>query len=246
MATPNLQQLEKSRLGRLLVNRGYISDYQLQVALEEQRESGEKLGAILVRAGWVSERELQRTLRHQNRYRYAAAMTAMVITPLQPVAALASPTPALPTKAPQASGQQVRMDSAGMQPLSEREMGGVVAKGHDGFPAEAVQLSRVPASDEEAEDQALDALEFTARTFLPAMNFLDADVTVRGVEYGPEGPGFSIGEQGGVSLAMPDRIREIRMEGIRVDGAPASRSMGNLTMSNIRFSSGSSLTIRSR
>ena len=246
MATPNAQQLEKSRLGRLLVNRGYISDYQLQVALEEQRESGERLGAILLRAGWLSERELQRTLRHQNRYRYAAALTAMVVTPLQPVAALASPTPALPTKVAQTSGQQVGVDGAGMQPLSEGEMGGVVAQGRDAFPAGAVELSVIPESDREAEDQALDALEFTARTFLPAMNFLDADVTVTGVEFGPEGPGFTIGQQGGVSLAMPERIREIRMEGIRVDGAPASRSMGNITMRDIRFSSDSSLTIRSR
>jgi hypothetical protein len=246
MATPSSQQLEKSRLGRILVNRGYITDYQLQVALEEQRESGDKLGAILLRAGWLSERELQRTLRHQNRYRYAAALTAMVITPLQPVAALASPTPALPAKGPQTSSQQVRIDSASMQPLSESEMGGVVAQGRDTFPAGAVQLSAIPASDAEAEDQALDALEFTARTFLPAMNFLDADVTVTGVEFGPEGPGFAVGEQGGVSLAMPTHIHEIRMEGIRVEGAPASHSMGNITMRNIRFSSDSSLTIRSR
>lgn len=246
MATPNAQQLEKSRLGRILVNRGYITDAQLQQALEEQRLSGDKLGEVLVHAGWLTERELHRTLRHQNRYRYAAALTAMVITPLQPMMALASPAPALPVTTSQTSSQQLRASTTGMQPLSESEMENVVAQGRGTLLANAAALTPIPGTADEAEDQALDALEFTARTFIPVMNVLDADVTVSGVTFGPEGPGFSIGEEGAVSLEVPHRIREIRMERIRVDGAPESASMGNLRMSNLRFSSDSSLTIRPR
>ncbi|MGM0451118.1 MAG: pilus assembly protein PilB [Pseudomonadota bacterium] len=244
MVTPNPQQLEKSRLGRLLVNRGYITDAQLQQALEEQRLSGDKLGTVLVHAGWLTERELNRTLRHQNRYRYAAALTAMVVTPLQPVVALASPAPALPTATSQTASQQLGGQETGMEPLTEGEMDQVVAQGQETFLANAAALTATPESAGEAEDQALDALEFTARTFVPVMNFLDADVTVSGVAFGAEGPGFSIGEEGAVSLAMPHQIREIRMERIRVDGAPESASMGNLTVSNIQFSADSSLKIR--
>ena len=245
MATPNPQQLEKSRLGRLLVNRGYITDAQLQQALEEQRLSGDKLGAVLVHAGWLTERELHRTLRHQNRYRYAAAFTAMVVTPLQPMVALASSAPALPVST-QTASQQLRASETGMQPLSDREMESVAGQGRETFLSNAVALTETPESASDAEDQALDALEFTARTFIPVMNVLDADVTVSGVSFGPEGPGFSIGEGGAVSLAMPHRIREIRMERIRVEGAPASASMGNITMSNLQFSADSSLRIRPR
>ncbi len=244
MATPHPQHLEKSRLGRILVNRGYITDAQLQQALEEQRLSGDKLGTVLVHAGWITERELHRTLRHQNRYRYAAALTAMVVAPLQPVVALASPAPALPTTGSQTAAQQLRAPETGMQPLSEREMERVAGQGRDAFIANAAALTETPASASDAEDQALDALEFAARTFIPVMNVLDADVTVSGVSFGPSGPGFAIGTDGAVSLSMPQRIQEIRMDQIRVDGAPASASMGSITMSNLRFSEGSSLTIR--
>ena len=244
MATPNPQHLEKSRLGRLLVNRGYITDAQLQQALEEQRLSGDKLGVVLVRAGWLTERELDQTLRHQNRYRYAAALTAMVVAPLQPVVALASPAPALPTSSPQAAHQQLPASETGMQPLSESEMENVVGQGRDAFLANATALTETPESVNDAEEQALDALELAARTFMPAMNVMNADVTVSGVSFGPKGPGFAIGKDGAVSLSMPRRIEEIRMERIRVEGAPASASMGSITMSNLQFSEGSSITIR--
>lgn len=153
MATPNPQQLEKSRLGRLLVNRGYITDAQLQQALEEQRASGDKLGAVLVHAGWLTEQELQRTLRHQNRYRYAAALTAMVVTPLQPMVALASSAPALPSATSQTAGQQLRASGTGMQSLSEDEMGNVVAQGRETFVANAAALTDSPESVGDAKDR---------------------------------------------------------------------------------------------
>ena len=245
MMTPNRQQLDKSRLGRLLVNRGYISDEQLQQALQVQGDSGERLGEILMRAGWISSRELNRTLKHQSRYRYTAAFAAMVVAPLQPAAALASPAPALPTAGPTTTGQQMR-DNAGMTPLSESEMQQVSGQGSEKLFSGVTRLADAPASGAGAEDQALDSLEMTARTFLPVFNFLDSDVTVTGVDFGEKGPGFSLLAHGGLSINMPERIEEIRMERIRVEGSPASHSMGSITMSNIRFSSDSQLTIRTR
>ncbi|TDT41592.1 hypothetical protein DES49_1691 [Halospina denitrificans] len=243
MVTPNKQQLEKSRLGRLLVNRGYITDEQLTQALGEQRESGMRLGEVLTRAGWITQRELDRTLKHQNRYRYRVAVTAMVVAPLQPVAALASPVPALPTVAVPAAGQQQSL-STGMRALSEAEMGQVSGQGSDDLATLADAIQGAPDSDQGAEDQALDALEITAKTFIPVLNFLDTDVTVSGVEFGDQGPGYRIMDNGALSLNMPQRIEEIRMDHIRVEGSPASASMGSIRVSNLRFSADSQLTIR--
>ncbi|MBC7182164.1 MAG: pilus assembly protein PilB, partial [Marinobacter sp.] len=51
---------EKSRLGRLLVNRGYLSEGQLEDGLRVQRETGQRLGEVLVQAGWITRKELDR------------------------------------------------------------------------------------------------------------------------------------------------------------------------------------------
>lgn len=45
-------------LGALLMERGLLSQAQLDSALEEQKRSGEKLGRILVARGWVRDRDI--------------------------------------------------------------------------------------------------------------------------------------------------------------------------------------------
>jgi hypothetical protein len=45
-------------IGRFLVERGLITEDELEKALAEQRESGLRLGEILVGKGWVSGPEL--------------------------------------------------------------------------------------------------------------------------------------------------------------------------------------------
>ncbi|MEX0603199.1 MAG: hypothetical protein WD623_01805 [Marinobacter sp.] len=50
----------------MLVNRGYLSEDQLETGLRLQRETDQRLGEVLIQAGWVSDRELQRVLRHQH------------------------------------------------------------------------------------------------------------------------------------------------------------------------------------
>jgi len=42
-------------LGRMLVNKGVISDDQLRIALQEQNKSHQPLGRLLVRLGFLSE-----------------------------------------------------------------------------------------------------------------------------------------------------------------------------------------------
>lgn len=45
-------------LGALLMERGLLTQSQLDQALEEQKRSGEKLGRILTSRGWVRERDI--------------------------------------------------------------------------------------------------------------------------------------------------------------------------------------------
>jgi hypothetical protein len=53
------------RLGSLLTSKGFITESQLEVALNESRETGEMLGAVLLRKQWIFEEELARTLSEQ-------------------------------------------------------------------------------------------------------------------------------------------------------------------------------------
>jgi hypothetical protein len=53
------------RLGSLLTAKGFITESQLELALNESRETGEMLGLLLVRKQWIFEEELARTLSEQ-------------------------------------------------------------------------------------------------------------------------------------------------------------------------------------
>jgi type II secretion system (T2SS) protein E len=55
----------RPRLGELLVARGFISEHQLALALNEARESGELLGVVLLSKQLIFEDELARTLSQQ-------------------------------------------------------------------------------------------------------------------------------------------------------------------------------------
>ncbi len=88
----NQQVLEKSRLGRLLVNRGYITEEQLNLALLESHATGRRIGEHLVAAGLISEKQLNATLRRQRRTRNVAAFVTMMLAPLQPMMAFGATT----------------------------------------------------------------------------------------------------------------------------------------------------------
>ena len=54
-----------NQLGQLLRNKKYISEVQLETALEQQRQNLNKLGRILVENGVISSRQLAETLAEQ-------------------------------------------------------------------------------------------------------------------------------------------------------------------------------------
>lgn len=53
---------EKAKLGELLVEAGFIDEFQLAAALGEQSRWGDRLGETLIHLGYLSEDELLRTL----------------------------------------------------------------------------------------------------------------------------------------------------------------------------------------
>jgi len=52
----------KKRIGDLMLEQGLITDEQLQIALKEQKKSGELLGSILFSLGFISQKDLFKVL----------------------------------------------------------------------------------------------------------------------------------------------------------------------------------------
>ncbi len=72
-------QLDRNRLGDLLVNNGQITDLQLSDALRIQKMSGLALGEVLREQGLISGGDLRVTLAQQMAWRGMAAALAFVI-----------------------------------------------------------------------------------------------------------------------------------------------------------------------
>jgi hypothetical protein len=75
-------QRQKTRLGDLLVERGLISEEQLLLAIQEQRDSGLQLGEILVKRGWIAKRHIRKTLRVQSKIRNAILTSILSFSPM--------------------------------------------------------------------------------------------------------------------------------------------------------------------
>lgn len=238
---------EKSRLGRLLINRGYLSEGQLAEGLRLQRDTGQRLGEVLVASGWITEKELHRVLKHQSRYRNAAALVTMVTLPFQPLVSFAASN----TQAAQLTPEVGEFYSpGGLAPLSEAEMAGVAGQSDLGLLArlEAVSLMSGQASGSGGDSSNVDVVEgirLVANVFVPVLSFLESDFSVSGVHYREGEPSFRVQDDGGLRLAFPERIEEIRMDNIRVMGGQTP-PMGNVSIRDIRFHPDSQMTIYTR
>ena len=241
---------EKSRLGRLLVNRGYLSEKQLDEGLKLQRETGQRLGEVFIQAGWISEKELHRVLKHQSRYRNAAALVTAVTLPFQPLVTFAASNSAEASQASLEAGELY--ERGNFAPLSETELAAVSGQGDPNL-LERIGIVRDmvenPAGDcEQGADGSPDVIEglkLTANIFVPVLNFLDSDLTISGVHYREGEPRYRVREDGALMLAFPERIEEIRMDNIRVSGSQGA-SMGNVSIHDIRFHPDSQMTIYTR
>ena len=70
--------VQKQRLGELLINRGLLKPWQLEQALQEQLKTKEFLGSLLIRKEWVTEEDLLQTLAEQFGIPYAHVVNETV------------------------------------------------------------------------------------------------------------------------------------------------------------------------
>src|SRR5574340_139092 len=80
---PKIQKMEsqlQQPLGRILVDRGVISDDQLRIALQEQSKSHQPLGRLLVRLGFLSEATIRDVL-SENLGQESVDLAAVIIDP---------------------------------------------------------------------------------------------------------------------------------------------------------------------
>ncbi|MDK9558075.1 pilus assembly protein PilB [Marinobacter sp. M216] len=238
---------EKSRLGRLLISRGYLSEEQLEDGLRVQRETGQRLGEVFIQSGWLTEKELHRVLKHQSRYRNAAALVTVVTLPFQPLVSFAASSS---TSAAQSSAAMGEVYERGaMRPLVDSELDRVLGQGDPSLLDRIEQVSRMAETSSESDGSisadVIEGLKLTANIFVPVLNFLDSDLTISGVHYRDGEPRYAVRGDGALTLAFPERIEVIRMDNIRVSGSRGP-SMGNVSIHDIRFDPDSRMTIYTR
>lgn len=241
---------EKSRLGRLLVNRGYLSEGQVEEGLKVQHETGQRLGEVFIQAGWLTEKELHRVLKHQSRYRNAAALVTMVTLPFQPLVTFAASNSTDASQSGMEAGELYQRGN--LAPLTETELAAVSGQG-DPTLLDRIGLVGAMAESPTGSDSAggnpaadvIEGLKLTANIFVPVLNFLESDFTISGVHYRDGEPRYAVRDDGALMLAFPERIEEIRMNNIRVTGSQGA-SMGNVSIHDIRFHPDSTMTIYTR
>jgi hypothetical protein len=253
--TVKTEQLAKSRLGRLLINRGYITEEQLDEALKLQASKNMMLGEVLIAEGWISAKDLQRTLKHQSRYRYTAAFVALATAPFQPMLAVAATPMGVPVMNNKVEISSVEMGKfGGMQMLDDDELSGVNAQGFGGgIPgmSKAIgfgqngdiaggQMHKFNDEDfdEPKDEQIAYELADTVLTVAglgPISNFIQADISIEGVKYQEGRSQIEILEGGKMKFYMPTEIERISMENIRVKGNDSGPTFGNIYISDIKY-----------
>ena len=242
---------QKSRLGTLLIHKGFITRQQLDEALTIQSAEGKRLGEVLLQKGWLTEKQLHSALRKQSRYRLVAAFTAMLVGPFQPFMANAS---SISDDNIDVAEQMINSRS-GMQRLSESDLSAITARGVTDTYERMLDIVSTNSGNGSAnggsdannafssdEDTAITTLEGLAASLIPGTNLLDADMEVTGGEYEP-GPRTTINADGSLDIQMPTRIRQIAFRNIRVAGTEGHH-MGDVVIRDVSFGPGTSVKIQ--
>lgn len=73
----------KSRLGQILVNKGYLSPEKLEQIVDAQSGESDRLGEMLVKRRLLSRWQLRRALSSQTRTRFAASVSVILLAEIQ-------------------------------------------------------------------------------------------------------------------------------------------------------------------
>ena len=214
------QVVQKSRLGSLLIKKGFITEQQLSEALRQQRETGQMLGEVLIAKGLITTGQLQKALRKQSRYRLVAAFTALFMGPVAPMAFGAGGGAVQQSN--QSYTSQRIAQSMGLQAISDEELGEVSAQG----------VEDLWVNVENADGVAL--ISDLAQVILPATQLLEANVAIDGVSY-DNGKGVEMQADGSFKIKLPTHIEKISYDDIRVKGSSADQSFGSLEMTGVSF-----------
>ena len=217
---------QKSRLGLMLINKGFITRPQLDQALRLQSDTGMRLGEVLIDQGWITERQLNRSLKKQSRYRYAAAFAALLLGPLQPFMASASIE-----RDPISTEQVIEKTSSGLTPLNDKDMGNVTAQGVN---ENLDRLQNILSNTLDTSDNGQNSLETLTSLLLPATDLFDADIEMSNVTYG-NGHKNVLNSDGSIEIALPTHIGQIAFKNVRVQGSE-NASLGDLFIKDIDLS----------
>lgn len=256
------EQVTRSRLGRLLVNRGYINEQQLSDALKVQAEEGLLLGEVLLKQELITETNLKRVLKHQKRYRYTAAFVALVAAPFQPMIAMAASPVGLPISTASVELSSVQLGSlGGLKALDDEELSNVRGQGFVPGINAGIKMGQNAAlvasgfgqkfredddSEEKEDEQIAYEVADTVLTMAglgPISNLLEAKVTIEGLKFHEDQPKIEILDGGRMKFYMPAEISRISMEDIRVKGNTSGPTMGSIYMSDISWAHGSNYVI---
>lgn len=219
-----------SRLGQILVNKGLITSAQLDAAIKVQLVSHKRLGEVLIEQGLLTQKQLSKALKKQSNLRLAATLVAALMSPFQQASADIQRL-----QPPSSIGRQET--PRGMQALSDAEMSAVSAQGLD----DALQglLLRAESGDD------LGTVKQLAKLVMPALDNLDAETSLRDVQYDTDRLRSTQNDDGSFNVNLPSSIGELRFDNIRVKDAPTGQSFGNLSLHDIDLSQ-ASLTISLR
>ena len=228
----------RSRLGTLLIHKGMITRQQLDEALTLQAQSGMRLGEVLVNNGWLTERQLSKALKKQSRYRLIAAISAVLLGPIQPFMANANAAVDDNT----AIAEQQITERSGMQMMSDSAMSDITAQGAMTNYERLLDIVNTDLGSDD--DAAITTLETLASSLIPGTNLLDADMEVSGVQY-EAGPRTTINADGSLQVQMPTSIKQIAFRNVRVAGSEGQH-MGDVIIRDISFGAGTSVKIQLR
>jgi hypothetical protein len=206
----------QSRCGQLLVERGIISQQQLERAIAHQHETGRRLGEIFTEWEVITHELLNDVLHVQYKRRAAAAIAVALLSPLTGFAAAAQPPVTL--NAP----------SASMQQLSEAELRGSAAQG---LSTELVAQIATPQTV-----NGVAVIGDMARLVNPLLGFLDADSNAKNITYDARNASSTVQADGSLNLQLPTSIGALSFHNVHVKGNSGG-SFGSVEIRGIDLSS---------
>lgn len=206
----------QSRFGQLLVERGLISQQQLDRAIAHQQETGRRLGEIFTEWDVITHELLDDVLHAQYNRRAAAAIAVALLSPLTSFAA--APQPPVTLSVPAAS----------MQQLSEGELRGSAAQG---LSTELVAQITAPHTV-----NGVAVIGDMAKLVNPLLGFLEADSNAKNIIYDARNASSTVQADGSLNLQLPTSIGALSFNNVHVKGNSGA-SFGSVAIRGIDLSS---------